>query len=137
MASYVLEREVPDNKNKMNCGRGGTKIFKSRCHRRKYVSHLHIFKSHNTLQIRAASDLAPSMTELLKNTQLKSHSDLYHYSLQSSDAFWETLARSSLRWISDFSKVSECDLGKGHVKWFLDGKLNVSGCFLHQYKGEE
>ncbi|KAL4237994.1 Acetyl-coenzyme A synthetase 2-like [Mactra antiquata] len=57
---------------------------------------------------------------------LKSHEDLYRMSLEKPDYFWGTLARSRLSWFEDFGVVKDCDMSKGHIKWFLDGKINAS-----------
>ena len=62
-----------------------------------------------------------------ENESLETHQDLYELSLSKPDKFWGTLARSRLDWFSDFGMVRDCDLGKGHIRWFLDGKINVSG----------
>lgn len=45
------------------------------------------------------------------------------------DVFWGTLARSRLRWIRDFERVSECDMTTGQFRWFINGQINVSGKF--------
>ena len=61
------------------------------------------------------------------NLGLSSHDELYRMSLEQPDQFWGTLARSRLTWFEDFSTVNDCDMSKGHIRWFPDGKINVSG----------
>lgn len=58
---------------------------------------------------------------------IKTHDDLYKLSIEDPDYFWGTLARSRLQWNEDFGLVKDCDLKKGHIRWFLDGKINASG----------
>lgn len=58
---------------------------------------------------------------------IKSYDDLYRFSLENPDTFWSRLAKSRLRWYQEFDKVSDCDVNKGKIAWFLNGKLNVSG----------
>ena len=58
---------------------------------------------------------------------IRTHDDLYKLSLAKPDLFWGKLARSRLDWYKDFSLVRDCDLSKGHIRWFLDGKINASG----------
>ncbi|WAR19899.1 ACS2L-like protein [Mya arenaria] len=57
---------------------------------------------------------------------LKSHDDLYRLSIEKPDYFWGTLARSRLQWYEDFSLTKDCDMKSGHIRWFLDGKINAS-----------
>ena len=66
-----------------------------------------------------------------ENESIQTHEDLYELSLNKPDIFWGTLARSRLDWFKEFGMVRDCDLGKGHIRWFLDGKINVSGKFLN------
>jgi hypothetical protein len=50
-----------------------------------------------------------------------------------SDEFWNKVGRERVHWREPFQTVSDCDLSKGKVSWFLGGKLNVSG--VHRYFG--
>lgn len=52
---------------------------------------------------------------------------LQEFSRSHSDSFWAAVATNRLTWISAFSTVQDCDLRRGKVKWFVGGKLNVSG----------
>lgn len=68
-----------------------------------------------------------AIPEFENHPSIHSYTDLYNYSLSNSDEFWSTLATSRLKWFKDFQKVQDCDMEKGKISWFLDGKLNVSG----------
>ncbi|XP_046545068.1 acetyl-coenzyme A synthetase 2-like, mitochondrial [Haliotis rubra] len=57
---------------------------------------------------------------------IKTHDDLYRFSLESPDVFWGKLARSRLKWFHDFHKVKDCDMTEGKIQWFDGGKLNAS-----------
>ncbi len=61
--------------------------------------------------------------------EIQSYEALHKYSIEQSDTFWSVLARSRLDWIKDFTQVSSGKFGDRdfHLKWFLEGKLNVSG----------
>lgn len=58
---------------------------------------------------------------------INSFQDLYDFSIRRPTEFWGTLARSRLRWRSPFKTVMDCNMNEGRIKWFLNGKLNVSG----------
>ena len=51
---------------------------------------------------------------------------MYKASIETPDAFWSEQATTFLDWMTPFTKVSECDMAKGDIKWFLGGKLNVT-----------
>ena len=57
----------------------------------------------------------------------ENHAALYEESLKHPEQFWGDLARRRLRWIKEFDQVMDCDISKGHFKWFLGGVINVSG----------
>ncbi|XP_069118171.1 acetyl-coenzyme A synthetase 2-like, mitochondrial [Argopecten irradians] len=71
--------------------------------------------------------------EFQGDPQLKSHADLYNASLQNPDYFWGTLAKSRLQWFQKFNQVKDCDINKGHIRWFMDGKLNASVNCVDRY----
>lgn len=56
----------------------------------------------------------------------ESYKALYERSINDADAFWAEQAQQFLTWQAPWSKVSQSNLHKGEVKWFVDGKLNVS-----------
>ena len=51
----------------------------------------------------------------------------YQESLENPCRFWEDLARQRIRWMKEFDTVREVDMTTGSIKWFIGGKLNVSG----------
>ena len=57
----------------------------------------------------------------------KEYEDLYKESLEDNDLFWEKQAKR-IDWISPFTKIKDFIYSKKKVeiKWFYDGKLNVS-----------
>ncbi len=57
---------------------------------------------------------------------LKQYKELYKKSIKNPDAFWAKMAKEFLHWDKKWTKVSEWDFTKPSVKWFLNGKLNVS-----------
>ena len=61
---------------------------------------------------------------------LQSYSALYKRSITHPDVFWGELAHRYLRWRKPFKQVMHCNMAEGGIKWFLEGKLNVSGEFL-------
>ncbi|XP_060069027.1 acetyl-coenzyme A synthetase 2-like, mitochondrial [Ylistrum balloti] len=71
--------------------------------------------------------------EFQGDPQLQSHADLYNASLQNPDHFWGTLAKSRLQWFETFKQVKDCDINKGHIRWFMDGKLNASVNCVDRY----
>ena len=57
----------------------------------------------------------------------KKYADWYRNSIDDPDAFWGAQARK-LAWAKPFTKVKDVSFGLDdfHIKWFADGKLNVS-----------
>ena len=51
---------------------------------------------------------------------------MYQQSIQSPDIFWAEQAHRFLDWDENFKKVKDCNNEEGIVRWFTDGKLNVS-----------
>jgi hypothetical protein len=60
---------------------------------------------------------------------IKSYEDLYKFSIEHNELFWSTLAKSRLDWYELFTQVRSGDFTDENfsLKWFLGGKLNVSG----------
>ena len=69
---------------------------------------------------------------------LKQYKEIYKKSIKNPDAFWAKMAKEFLHWNKKWTKVSEWDFTKPSVKWFINGKLNVSyNCIdrhLNSYK---
>jgi len=56
---------------------------------------------------------------------LEKYEKIYHDSLSNPDEFWVTIA-DRLKWYKKWDSVSDVDYKKADIKWFLNGKLNVS-----------
>ena len=52
---------------------------------------------------------------------------LHKLSIESPEQFWGYLAKTILKWEVPFEKVMEGNMKDGNVRWFVNGKLNVSG----------
>ena len=48
-------------------------------------------------------------------------------SVNDSESFWGTLAMQFIQWEVPFQKVCDCNMEEGLIRWFTQGKLNVSG----------
>ncbi|XP_039270857.2 acetyl-coenzyme A synthetase 2-like, mitochondrial [Styela clava] len=75
---------------------------------------------------RHKSFLSTDMPEAANFPNINTYEDLYKFSIAHSDMFWGELAKSRLHWDQPFTRVSECNMHEGKIKWFADGKLNVS-----------
>ena len=56
---------------------------------------------------------------------LEDYSKEYLLSVNDSDEFWSEKAER-LDWFEKWEKVSDVDFSKPEIKWFINGKLNVS-----------
>ena len=56
---------------------------------------------------------------------LEKYEKIYHDSVLNPDEFWGTVA-DRLKWYKKWDSVSDVDYKKADIKWFLNGKLNVS-----------
>ena len=54
------------------------------------------------------------------------YQQLYKRSIQDSDNFWAEQADSLISWNHKWDKVQEWDFNNVSIKWFINGKLNVS-----------
>jgi acetyl-CoA synthetase len=73
--------------------------------------------------------LTASLPELEQfSADIKSHADLYKFSIEHNDEFWSVLAKSRLEWFQPFEQVRSGNFSDAELqlKWFLGGKLNVS-----------
>jgi len=57
---------------------------------------------------------------------LERYNAMYTHSITDPDGFWAEQATEFLTWQAPWTQVTESDLHKGDVQWFIDGKLNVS-----------
>lgn len=68
--------------------------------------------------------------------EINSYESLHKFSLEQNELFWGTLAKSRLEWYQLFDKVKEGDFNDNidsfKLKWFLNGKLNVSGLYYNK-----
>ena len=57
------------------------------------------------------------------------YESLHKFSIENQEAFWGTLGKSRLEWFEVFKKVTDGKFTDENfnLKWFIDGKLNVSG----------
>jgi acetyl-CoA synthetase len=51
---------------------------------------------------------------------------MYQHSVDDPEGFWGEQAKAFVTWSKPWSKVSDWDYHKGHIRWFEGGKLNVS-----------
>lgn len=59
---------------------------------------------------------------------INDYKSLHAFSIEQPDKFWGTLAKSRLQWDQDFKQVTSGQFTDTdfNLKWFIDGKLNVS-----------
>ncbi len=65
---------------------------------------------------------------------------MYQRSIDEPDQFWGEQAEKFLTWEQKWSQVSDCDFDQAKIKWFLNGKLNVTINCLDRHldkKGDE
>ncbi len=60
------------------------------------------------------------------NLDSKTYHQLYQESIKNPENFWKKMALERLTWFKPFTKVLTHDFPNAKVKWFEDGKLNVS-----------
>ena len=58
---------------------------------------------------------------------LGDYEELYATSIKDAQFFWGTLAEQFLQWDEMFETMSDCNMEEGKIKWFVGGRLNVSG----------
>ena len=56
----------------------------------------------------------------------ETYQQMYERSIQDPEGFWAEHAEKQLEWFQKWDKVVEWDFHKADIKWFLNGKLNVS-----------
>lgn len=77
------------------------------------MSDIHLYPVSPALKTKAHIDAA-------------TYRSMYESSIQSPDTFWAEQATRFLTWQQPWNKVTQSDLTKGEVAWFVGGKLNVS-----------
>jgi hypothetical protein len=66
---------------------------------------------------------------------IQNYKDLHKFSIENDELFWSTLARSRLEWFKEFEIIKTGDFKDENfnLKWFIGGKLNVSGKLMHLF----
>jgi acetyl-CoA synthetase len=75
--------------------------------------------------------------ELAKKAYIKSlkqYQDLYKESIENPDKFWAERAEE-LHWFKKWTKVHDSNFPKAQIKWFVDGKTNISYNCLDRHMG--
>lgn len=69
----------------------------------------------------------PELSQLPKS--IDSYEKLHDYSINNSEEFWSIVAKNRLEWHKPFDQTlsGRFDDKDFHLKWFVNGKLNVSG----------
>ncbi|NBU21033.1 hypothetical protein EBS43_06435, partial [bacterium] len=67
-----------------------------------------------------------SIRNSIKIDSWQKYQEIYSYSIQENKAFWAQVAQEKIKWRAPWREVSESCFEKGHIRWFLDGQLNVS-----------
>lgn len=57
---------------------------------------------------------------------LDQYKSMYQLSLDDPDTFWANQASDYVAWFEPWDKVQGCDFNTGDIRWFENGKLNVS-----------
>ncbi len=71
----------------------------------------------------------PPSEEFRKSAHIKSMEEyerLYKWSVEDPEGFWAEMAEKQLTWFKKWDRVLEWNFEKPEVKWFINGKLNVS-----------
>lgn len=58
--------------------------------------------------------------------RMDDYTKIYTESIDDPDRFWGRFARSELIWHRPFDQVSDGQMGKGNMRWFVNGQLNAS-----------
>src|SRR5687768_15628612 len=74
------------------------------------------------------SKIYPATATLTRSTHLNKaqYETLYAESINSPATFWPRMATDFLDWLAPFDSLQDCDMAKGEISWFINGKLNVS-----------
>ena len=62
--------------------------------------------------------------------ELGGYSEIYKYSIEKNDEFWEKLARSRLVWEKDFTEVSDSSFKDGEYSYFYVALWGINFTFL-------
>ena len=64
---------------------------------------------------------------------MEEYEEHYRRSMEDPEGYWAQRAEELLDWDQKWSKVLEADMYKPEIKWFVDGKLNVSANCLDRH----
>ena len=82
------------------------------------------------LNVTRRSFLTANVPELSEfPSTINSHESLYKFSIENRELFWSTIAKRRINWYKEFTQVTSGSFSDEdfRLKWFADGKLNVSG----------
>lgn len=100
--------------------------------------HLHYQTSKTCFDVIRRSFLTASLPELSEFPKtINSHESLHKFSIENRELFWSTIAKRRINWFKEFTQVTSGSFGDEdfRLKWFADGKLNVSvNCVDRHYK---
>ncbi len=74
-------------------------------------------------------DMVYPPEEFVEQANLKSYAEykkMYDDSINNREEFWANMAEEKIDWFKKWDNVNVEDLSKGEIKWFVNGKLNVS-----------
>uniref|UniRef100_A0A0K2T1Q0 Acetyl-coenzyme A synthetase n=1 Tax=Lepeophtheirus salmonis TaxID=72036 RepID=A0A0K2T1Q0_LEPSM len=92
------------------------------------LSLLRASSNYHKIGLRAISSTGKFTDSFLNSLpkDIKTHEDLYNYSIERPDIFWGNLARDSITWMKNFQTTMDCNMKTASFKWFSDGLLNAS-----------
>ncbi|MGB9823011.1 acetate--CoA ligase [Thermodesulfovibrio sp.] len=71
----------------------------------------------------------PPPKEISEKAYIKSMAEyeaIYKRSVEDPEGFWAEIAEQNISWYKKWDKVLDYDFNKPYIKWFINGKLNVS-----------
>ena len=70
---------------------------------------------------------------------INNHDDLHKFSIEHPEQFWDFQANDILTWHKPYTsnRIMDCDMEKGHFRWFDDGQLNASINCVDRYVAQE
>lgn len=92
----------------------------------KFLNNRNFFTSFPVAARSFLSAPFPELSALPKS--IDSYEKLHKFSIENSELFWSTVAKSRIDWIKDFDKVTSGSFSdkEFNLKWFINGKINVS-----------
>ena len=89
--------------------------------------HTHLKPYFNVIKRSFLTASLPELSEFPK--RINNPESLYKFSIENRELFWSTIAKRRINWFKEFTQVTSgsFDDENFRLKWFADGKLNVSG----------